>query len=873
MGKTIEAGIVIRQFLLTNSEGRVWVIAPPSLVRQWETELEDKLAILDFPERINVCSIDKMATIPTDGISMLVVDEAHHLVADEIPHELTRLASSSPRLLLLSATPPLGQPEVLLRLLKVLDPDNYGDVGLEEFSTRVREREALGIFLRGLRPDASPAILRQRLRRLPDLFPSDREAMRMGEQINSALQENAQEALQRHVSDLRSHIADVYRIHHRLIRTRRRDAADWVFRPRGPASLHEGEPNLEHVRLSWIEDSRLTSVFELFEQWRVELASKFPKSSAARTEASQAVVTLFEALGCSVDVFAEILDALPGALFDEAWRSAFTSVIQEQNDKPSRPLQVAAVIKRHLEILQQQDKEGTPRIAVFGSNADDLEKCYAALQTTLGKERVWTAPAHGDDDGDIAAEFESDKQARVLVCNRQQEEGLNLHFVDALVHLDLPFSPARIEQRIGRLDRFGRRKRRLEQRVFFPSVNEESSLWEAWFDVLAKAFDIFNSPIADVQFSLAEISAYLTDALFEHGALGLHEVIPHVREQLAAERERLDNQYALDRVQQEEDAAEGLFRNLDELEGEESFMSTALRGWLLTGLGFSCKGDYERIFRVTWDAERTLLPLKPWGPRFQGALAESHTFHRSYALRQNEHGRPQLIRVGSKLMRAVEQEYRWDDRGTAFGTWRHLLSDGEEEWFAFKLCYIVEASLPTDLTADEKSGLRARMDGYFQPWAEELYIDEALEVVEDEERIRLLALPYDSLETHGRDHNLGSRQECLFTLIEPSRFEQLCDAVRNSSEAWLRERPRFKLALEQSVARGQADIDRRNRRLFQRQLNQRQANERVDVGLARELELNALLSEALRNPVVTLDAIGIIVLSGRAPAAFMEGRT
>lgn len=872
MGKTIEAGIVIRQFLSTNSEGKVCVISPLSLVSQWESELEQKFAVTDFPGRVIVYSFEEVAGIPSDALSMLVVDEAHHLVAGETPHALSQLANASPRLLLLSATPPLGQPEVLLRLLRILDPDSYADVGLEAFANRVRDREALGIFLRGLRPDASPAVLRQRLRRLPELFPEDREAMRFGDLISSALQDNVQEALRRHVNDLRGHIADVYRIHQRLIRTRRRDAADWVFRPRGPSRTADGEPNLHHVRLGWIEDSRYPGVLDVFEQWRVELASQFHAPSAGRDEAAWTIATLFEALGCSVDQFAEALGTVPEAFLGDDWRDAFVAIIQESNEKPARPMQIAGAIKRHLEILQQQDKEGTPRIAVFGSHAADIAMCGTALQTLLGKQRVWMATLDGDEEDDIAARFESDKQAQVLVCDRQQEEGLNLHFVDALVHLDLPFAPARIEQRIGRLDRFGRHKSRLEQRVFFPSVDEESSPWEAWFDVLANAFDIFSSSIADVQFSLTALSARLTDALFENGAHGLRDAIPSMREQLVAERERLDNQYALDRVQQEEDAAGGLFQNLDELEGDEAEMSAALRGWLLDGLGFSCKGDYQRTFGIGWDRARTLLPLKPWGQSFQSALAVSHTFHRSYALRATSHSRPHLVRIGSKLMQAVEKEYRWDDRGTAFGTWRQMLTEDQEEWFAFKLCYIVEARLPSDLTSDEKSGLRARMDGYFQPWAEELYIDEALQVIEDEERLRLLSLPYNCPETQGRDHNLGSRQECLFSLIEPGRFERLCEAVRKSSEAWLRERMDFKLALEQSIARGQSDLDRRTRRLYQRQLNRGRANERVDAGLARELELNAMLAEALRNPVVTLDAIGVIVLSGYAPEVALEAR-
>jgi ATP-dependent helicase HepA len=53
----------------------------------------------------------------------------------------------------------------------------------------------------------------------------------------------------------------------------------------------------------------------------------------------------------------------------------------------------------------------------------------------------------------VASSFASDTQAWVLVCDRSAEEGLNLQFAHALLHLDLPFLSTRLEQRIGRVDR------------------------------------------------------------------------------------------------------------------------------------------------------------------------------------------------------------------------------------------------------------------------------------------------------------------------------------------------------------------------------------------------------------------------------------
>lgn len=869
MGKTIEAGLVIRQFLLAHSEGDVLVVVPRTLAKQWGQELEQKFLTDEFLGRVHICSINDLDSQSAEGISLLIVDEAHHLVADDIPDALQRMTHSSPRVLLLSATPSLGKADVLLRLLKLLDPDCYAGVDPSVFSDRVEKREEFGIFLRGLRVDANPAILRQRLRRLPELFSGDSEALRLGESVSKALTDDNKDELRRGIHALRGHVADVHRIHQRLIRTRRRDAANWVFRPRGPAITVDGDSDLGHVRMTWIDDSRYKSVFDLFEQWRIEMASRYATMSQLRRELTSWVVVLFEAIGSGLDCLPDALVRVPAQFLDEEWRVAFTTALLQSNDELARSAQIAVDLQRHLTALQHGRPDGIPRIVVFGSDLRDLQACSSALIELVGKEKVLLAWELDDDDRGIASRLESDNRAQALFCSKHEEEGLNLHFADALVHLDIPFSPSRIEQRIGRLDRFGRKLNRLEQRIIFPAVDEDSSLWEAWFDVLAQAFHIFNEPVADVQFSLDAITDGLADALLDQGANGLHNAIDKVRLSLTQERERLDNQYALDQVLQEEDVANGLFQALDDLEADESEIAEATKGWVVDSLQLLCKGDYRRIFRFGWDRDRTLLPVWPWAGMFQPGLAGSHTFLRRYALNGSQEDPPQLLRVGSLLMTSIQSEYRWDDRGTAFSTWRQLLEPGQPEWLAFKLCYVVEARLPDSLNENEKNGLRARLDGYLPPWPDVLYVDSELNPVEDQIRLVLLSKPYNGQDSRGLDFNLGSRQDALFGLIDPTHFEKMCYSIRSTSEAWLRQQLGFKNRVNDAYERGLLDIEHRNRRLNQRRQVRLSEGELEDSGLTREIELNQIVLETLGNPVVRLDAIGAIVLSGRSPQEFL----
>ena len=870
MGKTIEAGLIVRQFLLSNPRGDVWVIVPDSLVQQWTHELEHKFHILDFGDRVHVHALSQIEDQTFEGLELLVIDETHHLVTNQIPHQIQKLVLATPRVLLLSATPSLGKPEVLLRLLKLLDPDCYSKVDLAEFSGKIERRETYGVFIRGLRADASPLVIVQRLRRIPELFQNDQEAQRLGRCVERSLEEEDEVKFRRNLSALRNHIADVHRIHQRLIRTRRRDAADWVFRPRGPVISNGLNANIDHIRRTWVEDSRLDTVFDVFEQWRVQMSSMYPINCSQRSELTKCVVKVFEAIGCGVDCFVTLLPSLSNEFLDATWSETFLIAAVQSNEEPTRSEQIASDVKRHVKILQALDNDKVPRIAIFGSDLRDLLDCANALKDLVGENRVALAWEQDKEEQDIASMLANDNQRNILLCSPSEEEGLNLHFFDAIVHLDLPFSPLRIEQRIGRLDRFGRKLNRLEQRVVFPAIEEHASLWEAWFDLLTDGFHIFNEPISDVQFSLDDITLTLSNVLLDEGAIGLRNSIEKVRAMLSQERERLDDQYALDQVLLQEDSTRSLYQALDDLEFDEHEIADASTGWIVDSLHLSCKGDTHQIFRIKWDQERTLLPVLPWAALFKYGLEGMHTFSRRYALNSSSDEPPQLLRIGSSLMQSIEREYRWDDRGTAFATWRQALTPDQPEWLGFKLCFVVEARLPEGLHGDEKNGLRTRVDGYLSPWTDVLYVDSELNVVDDPHLIGLISAPYGVIAS-GRDFNLGSRLDTLFSLIDPAQFERLCFSIRTASEDWLRNQIRFKEIATGAYELGFLDIERRNKRLSQRLNNRIESGDLEDSGLSREIELNKNILAVLGNPVVKLDSIGAIVLSSRTPQEFMEG--
>lgn len=860
MGKTIEAGLIIRQFLLSVSDAQVWVVAPQHLLAQWKKELRTKFYIDSFPNQVRFFSPVQFGSLPDKPPGLLVVDEAHHVVSHEIHPDLYWAAASTPRLLLLSATPALGRSEILLRLLRLIDPDCYADVSPEAFQAQVEQREAIGIFLRGLRPDASPVLIKQRLRTLPTLLAHDAEAFQLGEQIAAAIAAVDADETRRTVNLLRSHVADVHRINQRLIRTRRRDAAQWAFRQRGPLPQAEEAPDVAHVHCAYVDDDRALDAFDLFEQWRNETAAAIDQGMGAAEAVIPWLRTLFEAYAIGMNAFSAAVAALPDVIMSPAWKVEFGAALASAGE--TRFSQVAARIEDFFHHVGSVGQTATPRIVVFGSDTNDVRGCALALAERMGAEHVMLAAELREGD-DIAAVFGADATVNFLFCSPAEEEGLNLHFMDAIVHLDLPLSPMRIEQRIGRLDRFGRKAAHLEQQVILPTLPLEFNYWQAWHEILVNAFHIFNQPITDVLFSLEDVSADLMRTMLLEGTPGLRNSVLRFRETLRKERDRLDDQHALDKVLMEQQGQADVCGALVRVDEKHADIRAATLDWMVKCLGFQFSGDHMKVFDLQWP-ERIQLPVTPWAPIFAKSLNTKLTFKRHLALKDGLKTPPQIVRFGSQIMKQLELQCRLEDRGTAFATWRCLRQIEDDLWLGFKLCYIVEARVPFGLRAEEQHSLRARMDSYLAPWLQTFFVDAELKVVTDPARLRMLDRPYDEQ----TDISLVRRPELFDHLMGRTQFAELCQEVRERSEAWLRNDVSYRQAIESAVEKGSADIRRRINRLNQRKAMRANRGEPVDSGLDREIELNDKLLVALSNPVVRLDAIGLIALSRLSPEEF-----
>jgi ATP-dependent helicase HepA len=109
-----------------------------------------------------------------------------------------------------------------------------------------------------------------------------------------------------------------------------------------------------------------------------------------------------------------------------------------------------------------------------------------------------------------------------LVCDRSAEEGLNLQKRGAsAIHFDLPLSPNRVEQRLGRLDRFG--SGMPIQSVVL--VCAGSRVQKCWFELLNDALGLFRRSIASLQYVIEEAMQNLWRDFIDTGVEGLEDSI------------------------------------------------------------------------------------------------------------------------------------------------------------------------------------------------------------------------------------------------------------------------------------------------------------------------------------------------------------
>lgn len=863
LGKTIEAGLIIRQHLIDNPDTQVLIATPSALREQWRRELSEKLRLDQFGEAFECCSHAEIARVARTP-DVLVVDEAHHLVGlVEGPlaasaARLRDLARDVPVLLLLSATPPFGEEARFLALLNLLDPLTHPLDDLDAFRLKLEQRRSIGRLLLSLDAEASGIVLRQRGNELIRSFPDDPVVQDLAPRLIAATRE-APERLASLCGTLKEHVADSYRIHQRLIRSRRADAQGWEFRPRGP-----DDSALTHVRIEGDPSASLAVLLGTLEDWRSAAADSLVDDNAL----SPLLAARYRALLGAVSEGAEALRAwLAGAVPIFVGEAEILSALRDQAEDYEDTDRINTMVESVARLIKTMRTDvAHPKIVVFATAPVLAEAFHKALDDSLDNTLclLLIKGGAGDNENEVAA-FTRAVDTTILVVDRSAEEGLNLSFADAIVHLDLPLSAARIEQRIGRLDRYGRRQGIIRHRILLPS-DEDEGPFAAWQALLANGLSIFHRSISDVQFLLDDFETRAFDALLVTGPNSLNTLAEDIRNEIAAERKSQDEQYALDRIALTEEPIEAYIRALDDAEADEAALEAGVDQWLIGTLQLKKRPfawPEEDPFKLGITRE-TLIPRSPWQQQLELDDSQPLSWKRRIATRQTA---VTLLRPGTPIIDVLARFARWDDRGTAFITYRSVPDWLGEAWIGFKLCFTIEPSLDiADLLTPSRAELAAlrRAQRYFAQSEQTMFIDINGDAVTDPALLSILSKPYNSqAKGPNADINLGSRSHILAEFIDPAAFPAICRRVRDGAQRTLYEQRTFLDTITAATTLAVNDLQRRRNRLQRR----RSAGDATALG---DIALIESILPSITSPSIRLDAMGCFIL-GTSLTRFNHG--
>jgi superfamily II DNA or RNA helicase len=474
-GKTIMAGLLLKELKARGLVKRVLIVTPANLTFQWQRELKDK-----FREQFEVINSDVLRTnygqnpwqdrnqlitsiswvsriedaresLLRSRWDLVIVDEAHKMAAyaedrKTLAYRLGEaLSGMTDHLLLMTATPHKGDPENFCLFLSLLDKDVYGNV--ESLEQAMRQNEA-PFYLRRIK---------EALVTFPDPETGKVKRLFTKRKVSTAdFQLDGEEldfydALTRYVED-QSILASA----EDSARGRAVGFTMAMLQRRMASTVYAVRRSLERMK-----DRREQILSDPDAHRKEQIERKLPEDFEDLTEEEQQdIVAQLEDVVADVD---------PAALRDEIAKLA--KLVEQAKHLERR--QIESKLTKLKSILTENGFFSDPKkkLLVFTEHKDSLDFLAGDGRDgrPLGKLREWgltVTTIHGgmkigdrDTPGSrIYAEREFRDTCQILVATEAAGEGINLQFCSEMVNYDIPWNPVRLEQRIGRIHRYGQEK-------------------------------------------------------------------------------------------------------------------------------------------------------------------------------------------------------------------------------------------------------------------------------------------------------------------------------------------------------------------------------------------------------------------------------
>jgi ATP-dependent helicase HepA len=870
LGKTIEAGILIRQHLLDRAPGKVAVVVPPALTSQWHRELANKFHLDEqFRGSFEVVSFAAINELEgAQDIGLLVIDEAHRVASEAITdragaaryERLAAIAHHATKLILLSATPLLQKPASLLHLLHLLSPKTYRLEELAAFEAMLANRDDIGTLYANLDPESQPTFLLAAVRGLRELLKDDAYGLSLLDGIEVALGDGDSPGLQRSVRRARAYLGEAYRMYSRMIRTRR------------ASGLAEDFPVLGRLAPMVVSVGRDSEFGVALDAWREHLAARLETGGRVAPDwtAVRDVLEAGFAAGDALGVVARRhLEAASVAEFD-------AEEIQLLGDLAAASERRAAEcprLRRAAELAVEAAAAGR-KVAVALGTED------AAVELVRRLEAVNQAVMRiSESDPEAAERFTSCIGPAVLVFGPTGEEGQNLQAAELLIHADLPWSPNRVEQRLGRLDRFGAGEP-AEQVVLVEG--DPSSLGDAWFACLRDGFGVFTGSIASVQLVVDAAVPDIAQAAVVHGAAGVKGTSVQIAERLDEELQRIElaelleettaDEQGLRLIEDSEDADAGA---ASEAWGASVVAWAAGDGSDAANLRFHHEHEKnEHRFSLTRfdrpDVQRLrasdlpLIPHDVLADRFTGSVDANGlcrgAFRRLTAARRES----RLLGPGDPFVDVLWSFTEEDDRGRAFATWRARTA-WKDRSDLLALCFdlriypnIDEAveTLPWDGREAAERAVRRRAEAYLPPVQERVWVDVAGNEIREATTLSLLEAPYSEL--WGDATIRPWLWSYVDVFVSRTDWARTCEDARTKAAQILC--ARHELADRTAHAAGALRLEGEDAVARIQARRETGAAERAGA----EASLVTALAHGITSPKIEVDAVGVVVLSSEA---------
>lgn len=465
-GKTIMAGLLLKELKLRGLVKRVLIITPAALSFQWQREMKDKFrenfdVVRGDVLRANygsnpfqdkdqvVTSISWVSVIDEAKSSVLrsnwdliIVDEAHKLSAYSSDKKTyayrlgEELFDRTDHLLLMTATPHKGDPENFRLFLELLDRDVYGDIkSLED----AMQRKEAPFYLRRTK-EALVTFPNPETGKSEKIF-TKRDVKTTTFQIDLDEADLYQE-LTRYVEDQSIKAAQLDSARGRAL-----GFTMAMLQRRFASSIYALRRSLQRM-----QDKRQAILDDPEKYRREQMEKKKPEDFDELPDAEQAkIIEELEGVVASVD---------PAALREEI--QELGSLIESAMELERR--EVESKLSRLKDELVRTGifDDPTTKLLIFTEHKDTLDYLVEKLREWgLSVTQIHGGMHVGDRDTAgtrIYAEREFKESAQVMVATEAAGEGINLQFCWFMINYDLPWNPMRLEQRMGRIHRYGQTK-------------------------------------------------------------------------------------------------------------------------------------------------------------------------------------------------------------------------------------------------------------------------------------------------------------------------------------------------------------------------------------------------------------------------------